>query len=266
MRKLLRIVAVLVALVFSMPVGVYAADSVDVDITATPIFSAGILTFTITYVSDTRLDLDWTVDGTVAKVMVRAKYGSYPADIPDENTAPSDGYLVYYGGDLSAIDTSMNFDEHAGALYYRAWAQKADGKWYVVTKSGAKESKQLVFLGLIGLAVIPMLAGFGFKKSWLLWLAIPFWVILSIYMAYVETWFVDSAQKSLLFIGVGAFAGLAFSAIRMQAKPKNATVADDTLDDDDHDLAEYQKEVEIYNKTAALYHTKRKPRRAYPLP
>ena len=92
-----KILAILVVLMLSLlPVGVMAAT---ITVTNQPVFTAGIYTFTVTYISDTEMDLAWTIGTGVDKVMVRAKYGSYPADIPDEYTSPSDGYLVYYGTD-----------------------------------------------------------------------------------------------------------------------------------------------------------------------
>jgi hypothetical protein len=136
------------------PAAVFADTTAVINVTNTPLFTQGIKTFTITYVSDTEMDLAWTVDATAANVMVRAKYGQYPADIPDENTAPTDGYLVYYGTDLSAMDTSMDFDENAGAIYYKAWAQKADGTWYTTTSTGSEESREVVLIGLIALGAI----------------------------------------------------------------------------------------------------------------
>ena len=136
------------------PVAVLADTTAIVNVTNTPYFSTGIITFDITYVSDTEMDLNWTVDDTAANVMIRAKYGSYPTDIPNENTAPSGGYLLYYGTDLSVADTSMNFNENAGSIYYKAWAQKADGTWYVTTSTGKKESKTMTLLFLLGFGLL----------------------------------------------------------------------------------------------------------------
>jgi hypothetical protein len=153
--KILRVFIVAVMLVFlAAPTVILAAKSADVNVNATPIFTAGILSFTITYVTDTQIDLEWTVDPTVDKVMVRAKYGEYPHDIPNEHIAPSDGYLVYYGFEFSTVDTSMNFDENVGILYYKAWAQKPDGHWYTATKTGQEESKQMILWAVIGVAGI----------------------------------------------------------------------------------------------------------------
>ena len=164
MKSIKWLVTILMTLAVSMtPVVVYAATTAVVNVTNSPLFSQGILSFTVTYVSDTEMDLNWTVDATVANVMVRAKYGSYPTDIPNENTAPSGGYLVYYGTDLSVADTSMNFNENAGSIYYKAWAQKADGTWYVTTSTGSKESRVVLFIGMIFLVFGLTIASFTLK-------------------------------------------------------------------------------------------------------
>ena len=164
MKNIKWLVTILVTIVVSMvPVTVLAATTAVVTVTNTPYFSQGISSFTITYVSDTEMDLNWTVDDTAANVMIRAKYGSYPTDIPNENTAPSGGYLVYYGTDLSVADTSMNFNENAGSIYYKAWAQKADGTWYVTTSTGSKESRVVLFIGMIFLVFGLTIASFTLK-------------------------------------------------------------------------------------------------------
>jgi hypothetical protein len=153
--KIIRCLAVLFILAISlMPLGVMAAGSVTVVITATPMFSAGITSFTVTYIEDAQMDLDWTVDATVDLVMIRSSYNGYPADIPDEDTAPSDGNLVYYGDLLHFSDTSMNFDENLGTIYYKAWAQKPDGHWYVATSTGSKESEVVTLILLFGFGVV----------------------------------------------------------------------------------------------------------------
>lgn len=152
-----RIIALVLAIGISLilPItGAWAATTAVVTVVMQPDISGGISGFTITYVTDTHMHLDWTLTGEAVNIMVRAKYGEYPDDIPDVDTAPSDGYLVYYGSGSEADDTSMNFDENAGALYYSAWAQKADGTWFLDTSTGWEESKVMTFIGLIVLAGI----------------------------------------------------------------------------------------------------------------
>ena len=97
-------------------------------------------------------------------------------------------------------------------------------------------------------AVAVMIAGFALKKSWLLWLAIPLFFILFLYWAYLETWFPTNAQHSLIFLSLGTTLGLAFSAIRMQAKPANEHQTDDNLDDTDASDRYYQAERKKYKR------------------
>lgn len=142
---------------------VFAGTVADVNLFATPLYGSGILSFTITYVSDTQLDLSWTVGANVTNVMVRSSYGKYPNDITSANQTPSDGSLVYYGPLLAFSDTSMDFENNFGMrLYYRAWAQRPDGTWFVNSKSGWKESSIMTLLAVIAIAGI--LSFLGFKN------------------------------------------------------------------------------------------------------
>lgn len=161
--RLIRCLAVIAMLAISLiPIVILADSSVDVIITATPMFTAGITSFTVTYITDIQMDLDWTVDGTVDLVMIRSSYVDYPADIPDEDTTPSDGNLVYYGDLLHFSDTSMDFDENLGTIYYKAWAQKADGHWYVATSTGSKESEVVTLILLFGFGLV--ISGYAINK------------------------------------------------------------------------------------------------------
>lgn len=252
--------------VFVFPISVSAGNVVTV--TMNPLFTGGINSFTITYVTDTQMDLDWTYGGDTANVMVRAKYGNYPANIPNQFTTPSDGYLVYYGSGLSASDTSMNFDQNPGYLYYMAWAQRGDGTWHLDVSSGKEESKQLILIAMIISPLAIMGLGWRFKQAWLLWLACPFWVILGIYIAYNETWFPTDAQRSLILIGVIGTIGCIFAATHMnlgemekEGTPEGKGFYDDwggdEMDDDDKEaLAEHKR----YSEQSKMYHTKTKKR------
>ena len=155
-RILFIILIATVGLLNAVPV--LAATTAIVSILGIPAYSGGILSFNVIYTSDTEMDLNWTLNPSTAQnIMIRAKYGQYPADIPDENTMPSDGYLVYYGDGLtttSAVDTSMDFSENAGSLYYKAWAQKVDGTWYVTTGTGNEESRDVILATLFGVLAL----------------------------------------------------------------------------------------------------------------
>jgi hypothetical protein len=194
MKNVKWLVTILITLVVSLlPVAVLADTTAVVNVTNSPYFSKGITSFTITYIKDTQMDLTWTVDDTVANVMVRAKLGSYPDDIPDENTAPSDGYLVYYGSDLSVSDTAVNLDAGALNIYYKAWAQKispegmkagtkeSDGTWYVATTVGYKESVEMVLIALIGFGCVMSYFAIKNRNMMIAVIASAIWVCLIAY-------------------------------------------------------------------------------------
>ena len=154
MWKLLRYftaITVSIGIVLLQIVPVLAGTSIDISVYARG--SVGVSNFTVTYVSDTDMYLTWGYSADVVKVMVRAKYGSYPNEIPNDTTAPSDGYLVYYGSDNSTEDTSMDFNENPGPLYYSAWGQKADGTWYTTTQQANKEAMILNYIAFFLLAL-----------------------------------------------------------------------------------------------------------------
>lgn len=179
MRKWIIIlpIIILIVLLWATPVLAVDPDYEVVTIYATPGASGGITGFTITYISDTQLDLNWGFAGDAINVMIRAKYGAYPANIPDIFTEPSDGYLVYSGNATSVSDTSMNFDQNPGILYYVAWAQKADGTWFTDIHTGWKESKEVILIALILLCAVVsyfslrssnILLGLGASLTWIL--------------------------------------------------------------------------------------------------
>jgi hypothetical protein len=209
LKRCLRILAIVgILLLNSVPV--LAVTSVDVTITATP-GGAGIVTFIATYISETQIDLDWTVTGDVDKVMVRAKYGSVPDDIPDEDTAPTDGYLVYYDTGLSSSDTSMDFDLNPGPLHYKAYAQKADGKWYTVSRTDWKESQ---IMTLIFFAVLAGILSFiGAKSSfWILKVlaGLSWWGLDFYWMSSPPSNIVKGSAVDQLMIALLIVVGLAF--------------------------------------------------------
>ncbi len=183
MKKILRWIAILIILIINIiPVTPVLADSsVDVSVIAHGTTSAGIINFTITYISDQQLKLDWGYVGNVTAIMIRAKYGQYPVDISSSNETPSDGYFVYSGNGTSTNDTSMDFDENPGAIFYKAWGQYTDGSWQLIPQKGNKESRAMAFLGLIALAGI--LTFVAVKSPFRLFslLAGAAWIVLMLY-------------------------------------------------------------------------------------
>jgi len=226
--KLIRVLAVIAILAISiMPIAVFAGSSVTVIITATPMFTGGITSFTITYISDTQLDLDWTVDITVDLVMIRAKYGEYPADIPDEDTTPSDGYLVYYGNGLAVSDTSMDFDTNLGILYYKAWAQKPTGKWYVNTSTGLEESRVVTLILLFGFGLAISAFAIAKKNTVIAIIASAIWLACIAYTranpigAMVTG---DSSDTAILLALIGLMVLVPIISFQLNKKEERGTV------------------------------------------
>jgi len=137
-----------------LPVAPVLADTyVDISVYAKGLTSVGIVNFTITYISETQLDFGWSYGVNTTAIMIRGKYGVYPDNISASNETPSDGYLVYSGNSTSCSDTSMDFDLNSGAIYYRAWAQLADGSWVITPEEGWKESEIMTLLAFIAMAL-----------------------------------------------------------------------------------------------------------------
>ena len=189
MRKILCILAVVVLVLLNVT-PVLAATTAVVSILGVPAYSGGISNFIVTYVSDTKMDLSWTLSGDAVNIMVRAKYGSYPANPPDEHTAPSDGYSVYYGSGSSTVDTSMSMDQNPGTLYYSAWAQRANGTWYVTASTGSEESRVVLFLTFVVIALGLTIAAFVAKTSasgMLRIASVIAWIIM-IPLSFAQSW------------------------------------------------------------------------------
>ena len=226
--KAVRIIIAL-ALVL-IPIIPCAVSAATITVTNQPSFTSGILTFTVTYISDTQMDLAWTIDGTVANVMVRAKYGAYPTDIPDAFTAPTDGYLVYYGTNLSVSDTSMSFDQNAGSLYYKAWAQKVDGTWYVNTYNSSKESGVVSMILLFGLGLAISAFAIMKKEPVIGMVASAVWVLCLVYTrsnpigAMVVG---DSADNILVTILIGLIAIVPIISWRLGRSDRAREVKED---------------------------------------
>lgn len=173
-KTLLRIITV-IWIILSIPsLPVLAINTQDVTIAATPLVTGGIANFTITYVNDYRLDLDWQRTGDAANVMVRVKNGSYPTD-------RDDGYLVYYGDLLSYSDESVNLEDNASTLYYRAWAQTGGGTWYDDAAENFWESVGMTLIALGLLAVGLTVAMFATKQAMLGFACALFWAVIGGY-------------------------------------------------------------------------------------
>ena len=172
-KRILLIVYIVVLLFVGMP-QLALADSIDITVVARPYIGGGITDFVITYVSETQLDISWSFTGDAVNIMIRGKYGDYPED-------RDDGYLVYYGSDVTTSDTNMDFDENPGPLYYRAWGQKVDEVWYEDYQDGYEESAILTLIAFIIFAGIMSYIG-SRSTYWILkFLAGGAWFAFAIY-------------------------------------------------------------------------------------
>lgn len=250
--KLIKLaLLVVLALLMLLPSIAIAATSVQVVITATPGANGGISNFLITYTSDTQLDLSWGFYGDAVNIMIRGKYGDYPADIPDENTAPTDGYLVYYGNGVAASDTTMDFDENPGKLYYKVWAQKADGKWYTGAITDFEESRIMTLLAFIILAGGLTVATFALKsgRKILCWASAGAWLLLGVYSytQYAVVWDIYYALFMLSMIMV--FACALIPAVLREKKEEDPDMLEE-FDEVDRPLA---KDIMATNKDRKNY-------------
>jgi len=173
-----RTLLVVFVVLFLLPSVVVADTSEDIVVTARGYIVDAPGNFTITYVSDSEVDLDWIKGPSVNNTMVRVKYGSYPED-------RDDGYLVYYGTNNNCTDSSILLATYE-VPYYKAWNQRNDGIWEEV---GSEEeanfmSMSFLFTVLIILGLVLFVAAFRWRDilvsyaAALTWLAIGFWWII----------------------------------------------------------------------------------------
>ena len=73
--------------------------------------------FTVAWITDTEVRLDWTPGYGANSTLILAKVGSLP-------TSPTDGYIVYSGAGSTANDTFTNLDIIGGKVYYAAFSYR----------------------------------------------------------------------------------------------------------------------------------------------
>ena len=233
--KWLKITVLVLVLGMALPLAVLpstpamAATNADVTVKATPAEPYPAPTnFQAIYVDVQQVDLTWTKPPTSANVTIRAKYGSYPA-------SRTDGYLVYYGSLESISDTSMNFDETAGKLYYRAWAEYPGDNW----SNPAEDNVEGIAMTLIGLAILALgltVAMFHSKSAMLGFPCLIFWAILGGF-AYTESstpW--GDWQYYLFFGSFGMAIFSAFAAYGLRTKKEELAEGDEFIDEGKDDV------------------------------
>ena len=230
----LRIIILAMVLGAGLPLALWppspakAATTADVLVTATPEspFPSPI-GFTVTFINRSQVDLSWTKPPASDNVTIRAKYGSYPA-------SPVDGYLVY-DGDLEVFsDTSMDFEETAGKLYYRAWAQY--GEDWSDPAEGNVEGRAMTLLALVLLALGLTVAMFVTRQMMLGFPSALFWAIVGGY-AYTESsipW--GDWQYFLFFASLGMTVFTALAAYGLRTKKEELAEGDEFIDEGKDDV------------------------------
>ena len=147
--------------------------------------------FTAVVVANDRIDCTWTRPATIANVMVRAKYGTAPADI-------TDGYLVYYGALEQASDISVDMDQTINQLVYRAWSEDAVLGWSTPAEAIVES---VAMNQLVILLILALFKGFAYwhRERWLYVLA--GFASLAIGFTYVDTNF----AIGILFLAWGGY-------------------------------------------------------------
>jgi len=162
-RRITRwaILALVVGLLLVPVIPVYATNPV-VTITVQAWVVTAPSGFTLTYISDTAIQIDWIKGVAAENTMIRAAYGHAPED-------RTDGYLVYYGDGTTYIDDAVDLATPS-IIYYRAWSEDAGGGWSVLFTTGdtgGMMSLSFFFIGLLILA-LTLTALFFFLKHGIL--------------------------------------------------------------------------------------------------
>jgi hypothetical protein len=221
-------------------VPIIAAEVDNVLITATPMVTGGITDFTVIYTSDYQLDFTWGYIPPAVNIMIRAKYGSYPDDIPNSLTAPSDGYLIYYGSGTSANDTSVNFEENTGTLYIRAWAQRASGVWYTTPEEASQEGIPMTFIFLAIVAGVLSYLSIKGSNIVLSIVAAGFWFATMAVMISEPPTILDvgsTAQEIVIIALAGAGIGIFITGIINYVGKRKEAVAEIQYYKDDGNLS-----------------------------
>jgi len=177
-RRIRWIAILLVIGLLLLPVVMEAANPV-VTVTVQAWVVAAPSGFTLTYISDTEIQIDWVNSPAANATMIRAAYGHPPED-------RTDGYEVYYGTNTTYTDDAIDLATPS-IVHYRAWAENAGGDWTILYSSadtGGIMSQSFLFIGLLILGLVLFVAAFRWKdlllsySAALTWMAIGFWWIL----------------------------------------------------------------------------------------
>lgn len=221
-----RCVVVLCALLWVLtpqPVAAWVSTSsvnITIEVTGWVADTPGL--FTITYISDTELELSWIKGNGAVNTMVRAAFGRLPS-------SRTDGYLVYYGNSTVASDTALDLDEIALPVYYRAWSENALGVWEEVGTSGFMEGPGMKLIALVVLCVSMFVFAWHTRKVSLLFISIMCWLGFTAYNFGLSDGTMD-VYRMLAWVGIAMALLLVYQAISVQASNRKALPAEKAPD------------------------------------
>jgi hypothetical protein len=162
--------------------------------------------FTLTYISEYEVQVDWVKGIGAENTMVRAAIGRPPTSI-------TDGIEIYYGDGTTATSW-INMETLSEPVYYRAWSETALGVWSPLYAEDQIEGVSMLLWILIFLALAFLALSIWKKKGYLAFAASGVWIVAGVYCfsRALENWDVYFSLGFLFmaFVLVCAFAPLAW--------------------------------------------------------
>jgi len=233
---------------------VRADTSADITVTAVGYVCEAPGGFTLTYISDYEVGIDWVKGVDADKTMIRAAIGRYPTDI-------TDGWLVYYGDGTSCSDTGVNLDETASPTYYRAWSQSIGGAWNEFSYAEDNiEGIGVQLLAFVILAVGLTISGYALRNIALSYGAGGAWVVMAFYAmgqsASPNVTEITDIYMALFWIGIGmVLVCMLEPVIYRKAKALAEEVAD--LTEEETEAQSFNKQREEMDKRRGMYRSRR---------
>ena len=252
MRKWLIIIVVVLLSASLLTTPVSAGTSDEITVTAVGYVGGGApLGFTLTYISDYEIGMDWTkgtaslmvppgTASTVVNTMIRVRWGSAPVD-------RTDGYLVYYGVADTFSDTAVDVTSLTSMPYYRAWSETVfydiggDIISSIWEEIGATEeanfmSLSWVFavLGLLALGLTVFL--FHTRNAMLGFPSAIFWAVFGgfCYQQSTATW---DIYYLVFFAAFGMVIFTMFAAFALRTKKEELATGEEFIDEGKDDVA-----------------------------
>ena len=237
-----------------LPTIARADTSAEVTVTAVGYVCEAPGGFTLTYISDYEVGIDWVKGVDANNTMIRAAIGRYPKDI-------GDGWLVYYGDGTNCTDTGVNLDETASPTYYRAWSQNVGGAWNEFAYAEDNiEGIGVQLLAFVILAVGLTIGGYALRNIALSYGAGGAWVVMAFYaMGQSDSpnpTQITDIYMALFWIGLGMLLVCMLEpVIYRKAKALAEEVAE--LSDEEVEAGNFNRQREEMEKMRGMYKSRR---------